>query len=75
MAEKSEEKIIYPLVKAYLTKAYDISIYQLAKKIDMRCTTLRRKLTGKNRLYLDECILIRDYLDPEIELEKLFQTN
>ena len=49
-----------------------ISKKQLAEGIHMSYKTILSKMSGKSKFTLDEAILIKEYLNEELSVEKLF---
>ncbi|SHF15433.1 helix-turn-helix transcriptional regulator [Clostridium fallax] len=45
----------------------------LAKKLDVTIGTISQKLNGKAPINLDEALVIKEFLDVDIPLEKLFE--
>lgn len=52
-----------------------ISKKQLALDINMKYHTFLSKMSGKSKFTLDEAICIKEYLQEDIAIEKLFEEN
>lgn len=65
---------MYKLLESRL--AYKgISKKQLAEGINISYGKILSKISGKSKFTLDEAILIKEYLEEELPVEKLFENG
>ena len=65
---------MYRFLRAEMVKS-NIPVYKLAKEIGVAEKTLRNKLNGETDFTWQEALKVRKIVNPEMELEKLFQTE
>ena len=53
----------------------NIPVYKLAQEIGVAEKTLRNKLNGETDFTWQEALKVRRIVNPEMELEELFQTE
>ena len=53
----------------------NIPVYKLAQEIGVAEKTLRNKLNGETDFTWKEALKVRKIVNPEMELEELFQTE
>lgn len=65
---------MYRFLRAEMVKS-NIPVYKLAQEIGVAEKTLRNKLNGETDFTWQEALKVRKIVNPEMELEELFQTE
>lgn len=65
---------MYRFLRAEMVKS-NIPVYKLAQEIGVAEKTLRNKLNGDTDFTWQEALKVRRIVNPEMELEELFQTE
>ena len=65
---------MYRFLRAEMVKS-NIPVYKLAQEIGVAEKTLRNKLNGETDFTWQEALKVRRIVNPEMELEELFQTE
>lgn len=65
---------MYRFLRAEMVKS-NIPVYKLAQEIGVAEKTLRNKLNGETDFTWKEALKVRKIVNPEMELEELFQTE
>lgn len=65
---------MFPNLEAELARK-KITRNALAKALDVSPNTVTRKLNGETPIYLEECLQIKQILNVQIPVEKLFSTT